>query len=255
MKISHKIQNFILLTLALVAGVGSVLIGSDSANVVQAELLGPLVTGAGVVTPFVRNYLHKFLVIDPIDTDLPIQGITVTIGGRVRIALSNQAQIQAFSKIVMQGLLGADVKVGMVIPLSNGFVANETVNIRLENAGATTPNCYFFSDSKGANIPIEASEFEMQASSSQGYDDFDALIFPEANFDRVDIQFADGFQDTWQAPELQAYLAKNMTTDANGELQGLLVLPNVKRSIRRAKVYGTNGGATLITQVNQIMKM
>jgi prepilin-type processing-associated H-X9-DG protein len=210
-----------------------------------------LVTGAGIDTIINLPYVPEVLLIGESDTDLPIQGLSIQVGGKDYQNIQSQALIQAFSKWKMEGMLGADVKIAQRIPISNGFIAGQNCQIRLTNAGATTPAIYAYSQGKGDDV-LEAGTLTVQAQTSQVFPQFMALFFDPANLDYANITFLDGHQDKFTAAELRAMFAEMNETDADGELAGLICIDNTAEDdegegyIASAELWTTNGGTCTV---------
>lgn len=216
-----------------------------------------LTGGAGKKTQKELNYVPQNILIDAIDTDVPIQGINVMVDGDPAIAITNQSRIQAFAKWLQGGLLGADVKVGMMLKIANGQVdlpAGSTCTMILENAGATTPKVYANSEGKGDDV-FMVGEDAVIASTSKVFDDFDFLAFDPTNISYAVVTFADGHQQRMEIAELRALYSKYNTSDADGELAGLVCVDNDAdddgvRDIARFELQAGSGGNTTVLKVD-----
>jgi len=185
-------------------------------------------------------------------TDIPLSSVTITIRGIVKIALTAQARIQAFCKFAMQGLLGADVKVGMLFKICSGSKPDE-ISFQYTNAGATTPAVYFWSTAKAAanaiGFDILCSEETIQATSSQIFKDFSALFFSETNFDYAQVEFSSGWSDKLSAAELCGLFSTNRISDADGKLAGLICVDNSGQQFRNITLYTTSGGTLVVAKM------
>lgn len=213
-------------------------------------VIGALLTGVGVVTSFNESFVPQSILIGTTDTDLPLSKLEVTVGGTSTINITGQADVQAFAKLFGKPLLGADVKVSQEIVIGNGFSSKQKSFVRLTNAGATTPNVMYHSRRKAEQsfVPMLAGQDTINALSSRPFSGFSALIFDESNLDYADIEFADGHQDKFSAPELHAMLATQMACDADGKLAGRTVILN-QGDMLRVTLYTTNGGTLTYTIV------
>jgi hypothetical protein len=209
--------------------------------------VGTMTTGAAVETVINESYVPQLVLVGATDTALPLTKFGVSIAGEVRQGIAGQSLIQAFSKIVGKSLLGADVAISQVLPIANGFVGGQNIQVRLTNAGATTPDIFFFSNGIGDSAVITGQQ-TIQPTSNQRFAGFSHLIFDDANLDYVQIEFADGFSDKFTDVELLARFAMMNGADANGELAGMTVLENLG-DIVSATIY-TTAGAGGISVVN-----
>lgn len=238
------------LVLLLLVGFGFA-IGDGSPGAVMATLWGPMVTGAGVVTTIdFENGFPQFLLVGTVDTDLPVTKFEVTIAGQSFQNITGQSLIQAFSKYMMESLLGADVKVGQTLMLSNGFLGNQNGQVKLTNAGVTTPNIYYHSVTRG-NEAFGSGMVPIQDLGSKRFTGFLALFFDPTNFDYANVTFKFGnvtWTDKFTAVELAALFARDNNADADGKLAGITVIDNRSGAIVGVELYA-NGGALNVLQV------
>lgn len=210
-------------------------------------LIKTLTTGVGVVTTVnVDNGVPQFLQVGNTDTPLPLSKFEVSVSGRSTINISVQALIQAFSQYLMESLAGADVKVGQCLIISNGFLAGKNAQVKLTNAGATTPNIYVNSIKRG-DAPVLAGQDVINDLAFENFDDFTALIFDGTNLDYADILFQDGHKDKFTQPELAGMFARNHQCDADGLLSGMTVIDNKAGNIESAELYANGGSITVLT--------
>ena len=204
-----------------------------------------LITGIGVVTTIDLEHVPQFLFIGAPDADLPISKFELTVSGQSFQNISIQALIQAFSKYMMEGLLGADVKVSQVLKLADGFIPGKNVQIRITNAGATTPDIHTFSAVKGA-FPIAAGQINVKQNDSETFSGFETVIFDPANLDYVDVTFSDGHKDKLQGVELDVLFSLNHQADADGRLIGMTVIDNQMDQITQVEIFATGGDITVL---------
>ncbi|MGB8705114.1 MAG: hypothetical protein WCD31_08800 [Gillisia sp.] len=216
--------------------------------------IGTLTTGAGVTTTFNPQFLPEFLLIGAVEDDNVLQGISITIAGKERINIQSQALISGFMKKNNAGLLGTDVKVGLVIPIAIGGNGQENISIKLTNAGATTPDVYAFSTRKNQGVVISAYTQTVQSSSNQVFQDFQGLFFDDTNVQQLDVLFGKpGQKDMWSEKldpkELLAIMAKlGGTRDASGKLGTVNFVDNSLNFIRSVRIYTTSGGTVTVLQ-------
>ena len=208
-----------------------------------------LVGGAGNVTTInLDNGVPQILLIGDGSTDLPISNIQLSVSGKTYISASVQALIQAYSKWLMQSLLGADVKVAQAIILANGFIPGKNCQIELTNAGATTPAIYAHSINKG-NAPMSCGQSVVLDSGSQLFSGFEALFFDPANLDYVDVTFDDGHKDKFTSAELSVLFARGNQADASGLLGTMQAIDNSRGNISQVEIYASGGNITVLQAV------
>lgn len=211
--------------------------------------IGTLVTGAAVQTLLVLNNLHQFIQIGTIDTDLPIEGLTVSISGRTPIDIQDQSLIQAFAKYSNAGLLGADVKKAMVIPIADGGKGNISTRITLTNAGATTPDIFGWSRKPSGGNLVAATVQTVNENANYLFENFQALMFDATNFLSATITFRDPVtgrewvEGNITADELAALFATRdeTTTDADGLLAGITVVDGQRSNVKDIRIFSTGG--------------
>jgi len=218
---------------------------------VMAFSIGALTASTSDV--FTLNDTPANLQIGTVDTDLPLSSLSVSVRGKQTINITAQARIQAFGKWLTGGLLGADVKKGMIIRISDSFIAGVQTIIRTVNAGATTPQVYINSPAKTADVNtarlVYTGEQNINPSSSLLFQGFSALFFDSTNLDTAEIEFSNGFVDRFTAAELDGLNASAMaTTDADGKLAGLTTIDNSGQQIASVRLYTTStaGGITVL---------
>lgn len=203
--------------------------------------------GAGVVTSGTLSYVPAFIVIGDMFTDLPVDRISFQIGGDTIQEVETQSVIQAVSKYLSQGSLGVNVKVGMVIKIATGFIADKTFKYSFRNVGATTPAIYGYSMNK-AGRAIQAGQDSINALSNTVYKNFTALFFPDTNFASAEVTWRDGHSESGLTlVELASVLNMQMTTDASGKLAGVNCIDNKSGAIASVKIYAGAGGSMAVT--------
>lgn len=210
-------------------------------------LIGQLSTGAGVPTTFNESFVPQFILVGTVDEDVPVRKLEISIGGSDFQNVNSLAEVRSLSKLQMQGMLGADVKIAQLFKIADGFIPGQNIQVRLTNNGVSTPNVYFFSQKNGSR-PVSAGQETIQALSSRAFGGFSQLIFDATNLDYAQIEFNDGYSGKFETPELHARFAMMATTDADAQLAALTVIENIG-DISSVTLYTTNGGVITVTKV------
>lgn len=223
--------------------------------------ISTLVTGAGVVTPVNLQFVPQKILVGTVDTDLPVTAINWSIGGKLVGNIGAQALAQSFSKFHMGGLLGADVKIGQVINIADGYIPNQQFQINFTNAGATTPAIYDASEEFYQGNVMYVSPSVILDGANQGFSDFVALQMDPTNVDHADVTFlnpATGktFTNTLSVPELEAIFASENNTDADGLYAAMLTIDATRAYAGRnypksCRIYanGANVTVQVITKI------
>lgn len=195
------------------------------------------------------------ILIGTVDTDVPLSSLSISVRGNQTINITAQNRIQAFAKFMMSSVLGADVKIGMLIKLAEEAITGQSCQIRTTNAGATTPGVFEFSTGKNPNSPsvVACGEETIQASSNQRFEgnDFDFIAFDPSNVTDLQFEFLspDGsvYSEQLTAVEVDAlFVASGNATDADGRLAGLCSIDNRQNTILSVTVYNGSGGTTTL---------
>ena len=213
--------------------------------------IGSLTTGAGVATTFNREYVPAFIGIGAVNTDNPLQEFSITVAGTVVQQVTTQGHIQAMAKLLGESLLGADVKVGMVMKIAGDFIANQNCQIRLVNSGVTTPAVFAFAEGKTNASPVLAGQVTIQDADNQRFNgaDFDYLIVPDTNLNYANYEFADGHTERLEPEEIDMLFNLYNQCDADGRLAGMHIVDNRRGNIKGVTIFAS-GGALKVTTVN-----
>lgn len=126
---------------------------------------------------------------------------------------------------------------------------NGSSTITITHGNANPVDVYGVSNSFATQI-VNYVETSINAFANQSFDDFNALVLSTpANIDRVNLTFADGFNDDFSVPELKALIGSAQNTNASGLLNGNLVVPNFlfgSNPIRAAIVYVNGSGSCVV---------
>ena len=205
-----------------------------------------LTTGDDVETIINQPFVPEYILIGTIDTDLPLTKLDITIEGENKQQISEQSLIQAISKIDMGRILGADVKVGQLIRVADGYVGGVNIQVRLTNADATTPDIYFFSTKSGSRAAV-AGMVTIQDLSSQLFSGFSKLFFDPANLDYAQVDFTT-HTEKMSAAELAGMFTMMNVTDADGKLAGILAIENIE-NITGVTLYANGGSISVLSAV------
>jgi hypothetical protein len=218
---------------------------------VAAVVYGPMTTGDNVITTFTRNYVDQFLMIGSVDTNNVVKRISIQVGGVVRQLLTGAPIIGAMMKYMMEFLGGADVKVGLLFKMANGFIPDQNVIIDLTNSGANTPVVYGFSTNRRNGVPVVSGMEQVIVDSSLEWDNtdpsrsFTALFFESTNLDYAQVEFVDGYSVPLNALELNAIFAIENQTDADGQLNAVTVIDNQLGNIKKITLWAVTGNLSV----------
>jgi len=206
--------------------------------------IGNLIASSSSV--FNLDFLPERLLIGAVDTDVPLNQLSVVTSGVQLMSVTSASRIRALAKFDEGGMLGADVKVSMWLRLAVGRVQKQTT-INITNSGAGTEAVQAASTGVG-EIGRTAVEQTINASANGTFEGFEALIFDPTNVLRVQLLFANGFADEYTVQEIDALYAAYHVSDADGRIAGLSCIDSetMAGEIVQATIYNGSGGATTV---------
>ena len=188
-----------------------------------------------------NGYVPAFILIDDVDAANVISSVLVEIAGETVQNVTDQTAISVFAKIGMNPVNGA---IGGILKISDGRIeipGKECV-ITLNNAGAGTPNIYYFSGGFGSKA-VQFAQGAIQDKESRSFSGIEYLTFDDSNFDQASITFNNGHKEAkLTLVELRSLLVMEQATDANGELAGYNVIDLIGSDIAEITLFA-NGGA------------
>jgi hypothetical protein len=212
------------------------------------------VLAASVATLFNLDYLPERLLIGDIDTVLVPSSLSVVCSGRQLMSVTNAARISALGKFD-QGAFSATVGLTPNWLRLAPTRVNKACTINITNSGVATPTVYASSTAKG-NIARTAVEQTINASANQTFTEFEALFFLPTNLLRVNLTFADGFNDDYSPAEVDALFASASVADDDGRLEGLSVIRSDRpgnNDIVQAVIYTTSGGNMTVLKTSYVV--
>jgi hypothetical protein len=191
--------------------------------------IGTLTTGAGVVTTINLQFVPEFIFVGTSFTNSVLSGLAWNVGGKELVNLSGANPVNAFAKFKNT----PDVSTGIitnVFATGMGYLANQQFQLRLTNAGATTPAIYAFSRRRGNGQVLTASQQVVLDAANQRYSNFLSLMFDATNVARADITFrkaktSESFTDSFEPEELKTLFGLDNPNEA-GLLASLTVIDN-----------------------------
>lgn len=212
--------------------------------------IGTLAVSGSNPTIINRDQVDAYILIGTVDEDVPLTAFSITIGGKVTQSLSTTAHIQAYAKYLQESLLGADVKVGMLLKVAGDFIPGQNIQYSFDSddAAVTFP-IYAFSEGETDQIPVVAGQVTKQDGDNQIFEgsEFTALIFPDTNLDYVNVEYVDGHTSKMTGAEIDALFSLYNNADADGRLAAMHVLDNSRGDIARATVFASGGTLKITT--------
>ena len=212
--------------------------------------IGTMTTGAGVVTSLNLPYCPQYLIIDNTYTGtFDLTNIDVSINGQSTVSLIGADDIDAVAQIKSHSS-DNDTTVMMALELSNGEINAPTL-IRLTNEGANTNAIYGVSSQVGT-APYRYSQFTINATSNQIFQDFDSVLINSslANIDSIEIQWNNGFKDRYDALELPVLFRNLYASKGNSCFSGgndVSWVNNEDGLIANCTVYTNSSGSATCT--------
>jgi len=215
--------------------------------------IGTMTTGAGVVTSLNLPYCPQYLIIDnSYGGTFDLTNIDVSINGQSTVSLIGADDIDAVAEIKSNSATdgaGGETIIS-ALELANGEINAPTL-IRLTNEGANTNAIYGVSSQVGT-APYRVSQFTINATSNQIFQDFDYLLINSSptNIDSIEIQWSNGFKDRYDPLELPVlfrgmYCASNEARfPSAGDIDWI---NNEDGLIANATVYTNATGSSTVT--------
>jgi len=212
--------------------------------------IGTMTTGAGVVTSLNLPYCPQYLIIDNTYTGtFDLTNIDVSINGQSTVSLIGADDIDAVAQIKSHSSDG-DANVMMALELANGEINAPTL-IRLTNEGANT-NAVFGVSSQVGTAPFRYSQFTINATSNQIFQDFDSILINSSptNIDSIEIQWSNGYKDRYAPEELPVLFRNQYASETTGMYSAagdIAWINNEDGLIANATVYTNSTGSSTCT--------
>lgn len=209
-----------------------------------------LSTGAGVVTSITLAYCPQFLTIDNSYTGtFDITNIDVSINGQSTVTIGSADDIDAVCQIKSHPST-SDGKIMMALELADGEINAPTL-IRLTNEGSNTNAVYGVSSAVGT-APYRVSQFSLNSLSNQIFQDFDYLLINSCptNIDRVQIQWRNGYSDSYAPQELAVLFRGLYASEGSSQFSASKDIGWVNNEdglISSATVFTNSSGSSTIT--------
>jgi len=212
--------------------------------------IGTMTTGAGVVTSLNLPYCPQYLIIN--DTNqgtFDLTNIDVSINGQSTVSLIGADDIDSVSQIKSHSS-DSDANLMMAIELANGEINAPTL-IRLTNEGTNTNAIYGVSSQVGTS-PYRISQFTINATSNQIFQQFDYLLINSAptNIDSVEIQWTNGYKDRYNSRELPVLFRNTYASEGSSQFSAtgdIAWVNNEDGLIANATVYTNASGSSTVT--------
>jgi hypothetical protein len=212
--------------------------------------IGTMTTGAGVVTSLNLPYCPQYLIIDNsyVGT-FDLTNLDVSINGQSTVSLIGADDIDAVAQIKSHST-DANGNIMMALELANGEINAPTL-IRLTNEGSNTNAIYGVSSQVGS-APYRVSQFTINATSNQIFQDFDYLLINTSptNIDSIEIQWSNGFKDRYDALELPVLFRSLYASESSSQFSDTADIGWVNNEdglIANATIYTNSSGSSTVT--------
>lgn len=193
--------------------------------------IGTLTTGAGITTTINLQYVPEFIVVGSsfVAAGIVLQGVSWNVSGKELVNVAGSNPVNALAKFKGNGDLTNQI-VAQILQTGFGYLPNKQFQLRLENAGVTTPAVYAFSRRVGNGRVFTASQQVVLDGANQRYQNFLSLMFADTNVSRVDITFRNArtqqvFQDSLTPTELATLFAADNISEG-GDLSSMTIIDN-----------------------------
>lgn len=191
--------------------------------------IGTLTTGASVVTTINLQYVPEFIIVGNSFTDASLSGVSWNVSGKELVNVAGANPVYAFGRFKNNGDLTNQV-VNTIFTTGYGYLPNQQFQLRLTNAGVTTPAIYAFSRRRGNGRVITASQQVVINGANQRYSNFLALQFLQTNVSRIDIEWKNAqtgetFSDSLLPAEINTLFGLDNISEA-GLLSSQAIIDN-----------------------------
>ena len=216
--------------------------------------IGTMTTGAGVVTSLNLPYCPQYLIVNNTYSEtFDLTNLDVSINGQSTVSLIGADDIDAVAQIKSHSTGDAAAAANgliMALELSNGEINAPTL-IRLTNEGANT-NAIFGVSQQVGTAPYRVSQFSINATSNQIFQDFDYLLINSSptNIDSIEIQWSNGFKDRYAAEELPVLFRNQYAAEFSGKFSSnkdIAWINNEDGLIANATIYTNATGSSTVT--------
>lgn len=216
--------------------------------------IGTLTGGAGVVTTINLQYVPEYIVVGTAFANTVLSGISWNISGQEQVNVSGAVSVNALAKFKNRGTL-TNQTVDTIFSTGFGYLQNKQFQLRLTNAGATTPAVLAFSRKFGNGRVLTAAQQVVVDGANQRFRNFLGLQFLPTNVSRVDLTFrnpktGETYSDSFLPAEVNALFGLDNISE-DGVLSTLSVLDNsnilakMGVFIEEATVYASGANVTV----------
>jgi len=213
-------------------------------------IIGSMTTGAGVLTSLILPQCPQYLIIDNVqEGTFDLTNLDVSINGASTISLIGSDDIDSVAQIKSHSSDG-NANLMMALELADGQI-NASTLIRLTNEGSNTNTIYGVSKQVGT-APYRISQFTINATSNQIFQDFDYLLINSSptNVDSIEIQWLNGFKNRYAPQELSVLFRNMYAAEANGQFSGnsdIAWINNEDGLIANCTLFSNSSGSVTVT--------
>jgi hypothetical protein len=213
--------------------------------------IGALAGTDGLLNTFTLAYVPSAIIVGSPDNGLVSSRLSVTINGVITQQVPTQALIDAIAKYKNGGMLGADVKVGMGLPIGDGNLPGDEkadVTIELTEVGTTAPSVYAIKGNVGTGRFVMLNPSKITDGNNNDFRAFTALFCNPANVNEVQVRKINGFSEKLVPVEIAYdFIGKGNASDADGYLNGMMCIDNSDGQIESVTIYASGGDIDVVT--------
>jgi hypothetical protein len=219
-------------------------------------LIGSFPASASAV--FNLDFLpEKILINSTSGATQALTNFSVVTSGTQLMSITSVERLTALAKFDSGAILGDPSALNVsttasFLRLATGRI-NKATTITGTNGVAST-QAVFASSTNISNVARRAVEQSINPSANATFDNFEALIFNDANILRAQITFANGFSDEYTPGELAALYANYHVCDAGGTLEGLACIDADSGAglISQVVLFNGAGGSTVVLKSDYV---
>ena len=200
---------------------------------------------------------EKILIGSTFQANQALSNFSVVTSGTQLMSITNVNRLTALAKFDSGAILtdptAANISTtASYLRLATGRI-NKATTITGTNGVAAPQDVYAASTNIG-NIARRAVEQSINPSANATFDNFECLIFDDANLLRAQVTFANGFTDEYTPAELKALYANYHVTDSFGALENLVCIDGDSGAglISQVVLFNGAGGTTVVLKSDYV---
>lgn len=209
---------------------------------------------------FNLDFLPEYVLVNATSNETQLlTNLSVVTSGVQLMSITDVNRITALAKFDSGAILDSPSTAGTInsktasyLKLSTGRINKATTITGTNGAGVSLP--FFAASTNINNVARRAVEQSINPSANATFDNFECLIFSDANVLRAQVTFANGYTDEYTPQELKALYARYHVSDREGELADLTVIDADSGAglISQVVLFAGSGAAVVVLKTDYV---